>query len=286
MEEGYEPMTIGEWLRRASEELTDSGCPDPQIDARWIAEDTLGLTRTELHFEAERAIDPAVLEKLDERLRLRAQGEPVQYILKSAYFMGLQFYVDNRVLIPRQDTETLVESVIVALHQLSNPDVLDMCAGSGAIGLSVKTLIPSANVTLTDLSRDALDVVRKNAHDLNVDVEIRQGDLLKAVGKDKFDLIVSNPPYIPHADMAELQREVRREPVLALDGGNDGLDLYRRIAADAAAHLNPGGFIYLEVGIGEAEPVLDLITNNIECAQAGVYNDLNGIPRVVWARSV
>ena len=279
-------MTIGEWLRHAQDVLAESGCPDPQIDSKWIAEDTLGLTRTELHFESERAIDGQTLERLDERLHLRAQGEPVQYILKSAYFMGLKFYVDNRVLIPRQDTETLVEAVIVALHEFDEPEVLDLCAGSGAIGLSVKTLIPSASVTLTDVSREALEVVRRNAHDLNVDVGIRQGDLFKAVGRDKFDLIASNPPYIPHGDLAQLQREVRHEPMLALDGGSDGLDVYRRIAGEAGAHLNPGGFIYLEVGIGEAEPVLSLVTENIECAQAGVLNDLNGIPRVVWARSV
>lgn len=279
-------MTIGEWLRHARDVLAESGCPDPQIDSKWIAEDTLGLTRTELHFESERALSARTLEDLDERLRQRALGEPVQYILKSAYFMGLKFYVDNRVLIPRQDTETLVEAVIVALHEFAEPEVLDLCTGSGAIGLSVKTLIPSANVTLTDVSRDALEVARKNAHDLNVDVSIHQGDLFKAVGRDRFDLIASNPPYIPRADLAQLQREVQREPSLALDGGPDGLDLYRRIAAEAKAHLNPGGFIYLEVGIGEAEPVLSFVTENIECAQAGVLNDLNGIPRVVWARSV
>lgn len=279
-------MTIGEWLRHAREVLTESGCPDPQIDSRWIAEDTLSLSRSELRFEGERALEAEELEQLESRLKQRAEGEPVQYILHSAYFMGLKFYVDDRVLIPRQDTETLAEAVIVALHEFPEPDVLDLCAGSGAIGLSVKTLIPSANVTLTDLSRDALEVVRKNAHELNVDVETRHGDLFKAVGKDRFDLIVSNPPYIPHDDLAGLQREVRREPMLALDGGSDGLDVYRRIAAEVSAHLNPGGFLYLEVGIGEAERVLALVTENVECAQVGTINDLNGIPRVVWARSV
>mgnify|MGYP000173885985 CR=1 FL=1 len=279
-------MTIGEWLRHAREVLTESGCPDPQIDSRWIAEDTLSLSRSELRFEGERALEAEELEQLESRLKQRAEGEPVQYILHSAYFMGLKFYVDDRVLIPRQDTETLAEAVIVALHEFPEPDVLDLCAGSGAIGLSVKTLIPSANVTLTDLSRDALEVVRKNAHELNVDVETRHGDLFKAVGKDRFDLVVSNPPYIPHDDLAGLQREVRREPMLALDGGSDGLDVYRRIAAEVSAHLNPGGFLYLEVGIGEAEKVLTLVTENVECAQVGTINDLNGIPRVVWARSV
>ena len=279
-------MTIGEWLRHAGDVLTESGCPDPQIDAKWIAEDTLGLTRTELHFESTRAVDDAELERLDERLRRRAEGEPVQYILHSAYFMGLKFYVDDRVLIPRQDTETLVEAVIVALHELESPDVLDLCAGSGAIGLSVKTLIPSANVTLTDISRDALEVARRNAHDLNADVEVRHGDLFRAVGRDRFDLIASTPPYIPHADLASLQREVKREPALALDGGSDGLEVYRRIAAEAGAHLKPGGYLYLEVGIGEADRVLELVQEGVECAQSGILNDLNGIPRVVWARSV
>ena len=279
-------MTIGEWLRHAGNVLTDSGCPDPQIDSRWIAEDTLGMTRAELHFEADRAIDEDMLVLLNDCLRRRAQGEPVQYILESAYFMGLKFFVDNRVLIPRQDTETLVESVIVVLHEFPEPNVLDLCTGSGAIGLSLKTLLPSAHVTLTDLSKDALDVARKNAHELNVHAEFRHGDLFGAIGKEKYDLIASNPPYIPRQDLACLQREVQREPMLALDGGQDGLDLYRRITAEAADHLNPGGYLYLEVGIGEAEPVLEMVTSNIQCAEAGVLNDLCGIPRIVWARSV
>lgn len=279
-------MTIGEWLHHAATVLTESGSPDPQIDARWIAEDTLNMTRAKLRFESDRALNSDELAALNDCLAARASGEPVQYILKSAYFMGLRFYVDKRVLIPRQDTETLVESVIVALHEFKDPSVLDMCTGSGAIGLSVKTLVPAARVTLTDVSRDALDVAEKNAHDLSVSVTLRHGDLFKAVGREKFDVIASNPPYIPSGELSGLQREVQHEPMLALDGGNDGLDIYRRIAAEASAHLNPGGFIYLEVGYGEAEDVLALITQNIECAQAGIHNDLNGVPRVVWARSV
>lgn len=279
-------MTIGEWLRRAGEVLTESGCPDPQIDARWLAEDTLKMSRAELHFESGRTIGADELAKLDDHLQRRAQGEPVQYILESAYFMGLKFFVDRRVLIPRQDTETLVEAAVVALRTQEAPNVLDLCTGSGAIGLSIKTLVPKARVTLTDVSRDALDVARRNAHDLCADVELRHGDLFKAVGRERFDLIASNPPYIPTADLSGLQREVQHEPQGALDGGEDGLALYRRIAADAPAHLLPGGYLYLEVGFGQAEDVLKLIHENIDCAQSGVIKDLNGIDRVVWARSV
>lgn len=279
-------MTIGEWLRHAKDALAESGCPDPQIDSRWIAEDTLGLSRSEMHFETERSLSPEEHERLEALLQRRVQGEPVQYLLNSACFMGLNFYVDSRVLIPRQDTETLVEAVIVALRPLEKPRMLDLCAGSGAIGLSVKTLAPDADVTLADCSRDALEVVRENARRLGVDVEIRHGDLFRAVWHQKFDLIASNPPYIPTGDLPLLQREVQREPRLALDGGGDGLDFYRRIAADAQEHLNPGGSIYLEVGAGQADAVRALLTERMECAEAGVINDLNGIPRVVWARSV
>lgn len=279
-------MTIGEWLRHAKDALAESGCPDPQIDSRWIAEDTLGLSRSEMHFETERSLSPEEHERLEALLQRRVQGEPVQYLLHSACFMGLNFYVDSRVLIPRQDTETLVEAVIVALRQMEKPRMLDLCAGSGAIGLSVKTLVPDADVTLTDCSRDALEVVRENARRLGVDVEIRHGDLFRAVWHQKFDLIASNPPYIPTGDLPLLQREVQREPQLALDGGGDGLDFYRRIAADAPEHLNPGGSIYLEVGAGQADAVRALLTERMECAEAGAINDLNGIPRVVWARSV
>lgn len=279
-------MTIGEWLRHAKDALAESGCPDPQIDSRWIAEDTLGLSRSEMHFETDRSLSPEEHERLEALLQRRVQGEPVQYLLHSACFMGLNFYVDSRVLIPRQDTETLAEAVIVALRQLEKPRMLDLCAGSGAIGLSVKTLVPGADVTLADCSRDALEVVRENARRLGVDVEIRHGDLFRAVWHQKFDLIASNPPYIPTGDLPLLQREVQREPQLALDGGGDGLEFYRRIAADAPEHLNPGGSIYLEVGAGQADAVRALLTERMECAEAGVINDLNGIPRVVWARSV
>ena len=279
-------MTIGEWLRHAKDALAESGCPDPQIDSRWIAEDTLGLSRPEMHFETERSLSPEEHERLEALLQRRVQGEPVQYLLHSACFMGLNFYVDSRVLIPRQDTETLVEAVIVALRQLEKPRMLDLCAGSGAIGLSVRTLVPGADVTLADCSRDALEVVRENARRLGVDVDIRHGDLFRAVWHQKFDLIASNPPYIPTGDLPLLQREVQREPQLALDGGGDGLEFYRRIAADAPEHLNPGGSIYLEVGAGQADAVRALLTERMECAEAGAINDLNGIPRVVWARSV
>ena len=279
-------MTIGDWLRHANETLIESGSPDPQVDSKWIVEDVMHLTPQELHFQLDRSLDADSREALESLLKRRANGEPLQYILGGAYFMGLRFHVDNRVLIPRQDTETLAESVIIALHAFKEPNVLDLCTGSGAVGISIKTLVPGANVTLADISRDALEVAHENAHALNADVEIRHGDLFKAVGRERFDLIACNPPYIPRGDMEKLQKEVLYEPMLALDGGADGLDFYRRIAKDAPEHLNSKGYIYLEVGIHQADEVLNLIRENIDCAESGVVSDLNGIPRVVWARRV
>lgn len=278
-------MTISEWLKQAAEALQESGCPDPAIDARWIAEDALGLNASALRFEAQNALPDSKLAEMNAFLDRRVQGEPVQYIMKKSDFMGMRFYVDHRVLIPRQDTETLVEAAIIALQGQKNPRVLDLCTGSGCIGISIATLAPHAQLTLADISTGALEVAKKNAHDLNVDVLLRHGDLFKAVGREKFDLIVSNPPYIPSDELADLQPEVRREPALALDGGADGLDFYRRIAEEAGQHLLPGGSIYLEVGMGEAQAVLAMLKSSLDCADSGVIQDLCGIERIVWARS-
>ena len=279
-------MNISEWLSHAEAQLAASGCPDPQVDARWMAEDTLGMTRTELKFESDRAIPADALEKLTAMLGRRCAGEPVQYILGSADFMGLKFEVGPAVLIPRQDTETLVEAAMIDLQGRadSNPAVLDLCAGSGCIGLSLASLAPHAQVTLTDVSREALEIARHNAHALSVKAELRHGDLFQAVGRERFDLIASNPPYIPRGELGELQREVQYEPRLALDGGADGLEFYRRIAEGAPKHLKDGGSIYLEVGLGQAADVLALLKAALPCLEAGTIRDLNGVERVVFAK--
>lgn len=278
-------MIISEWLKHARDRLTQNNCPDPDIDARWIAEDALGMTRQALVFEGDRAIPRHQLYRLEAMLDRRAAGEPVQYILGSADFMGLRFRVDGAVLIPRQDTETLVEAALIELRQRQgNPALLDLCAGSGCVGLSLASLAPNARITLADISPEALEVARANQKALGVKAELRQGDLFSAVGRERFDIIASNPPYIPTGALSGLQREVRFEPRIALDGGADGLDFYRRIAEGAADHLNPGGAIFLEVGIHQAQPVLELVRAKLPCTQAGTIRDLNGIERVVFGK--
>lgn len=279
-------MTITEWLTHARDRLSRTGCPDPDIDARWIAEDTLGMTRQDLVFEGDRAIPRAQLYTLESMLDRRAAGEPVQYILGSADFMGLRFRVDHGVLIPRQDTETLVEAALIDLRQRpGQPTLLDLCCGSGCVGLSLASLAPHARITLTDISPEALEIAKANQKALEVRAELRQGDLFNALDRERFDVITANPPYIPSGELPALQREVRFEPALALDGGADGLDFYRRIAEAAPDHLNPGGALFLEVGIRQAQPVLELVKAHLPCAEAGTIKDLNGVERVVFGKT-
>lgn len=277
-------MTISEWLSRAKAVLAETGCPDPAIDARWMAEDVLGMRRADLTFEGDRAVPADKLDTLEKMLARRAAGEPVQYILGRADFMGLSFEVSRAVLIPRQDTETLVETALIAVRRYEAPAVLDLCCGSGCVGLSLKSLAPHAKVTLADISFDALEVAHRNARALEADAALRQGDLFDAVKHKRFDVIAANPPYIPQGELAGLQHEVRYEPALALDGGADGLDFYRRIAEGAPKHMNPGGSIFLEVGAGQARDVLALLREHIDCADSGAVEDLNHIERVIWAR--
>ena len=225
----------------------------------------------------------------------RAAGEPLQYIVGSQEFMGLPFEVNESVLIPRQDTESLVELALEkAKEKKRSLSILDMCCGSGAIAVSMAHFLPKAKVTACDISEAALKVAKKNANKNGVGgrVEFRQSDLFqikkrkKVVQmKDSFDMILSNPPYIPTDVIGTLQREIREhEPMTALDGGDDGLDFYRRIASEAAANLKKDGLLLLEIGSDQARAVTELL-EAAECyEEIGVHKDLAGLDRIVACR--
>ena len=284
-------MTQAQWLAQARQRLEASGCPDPEIDAEWLLEHVLGIAdRRVLRAQRAAALAPEAQARLEALLIRREAGEPVQYITGVAWFYGEAFSVDPRVLIPRADTENLVEAAARFLNDrarrtAASLDVLDLCTGSGAIGLMLARLCPAVRATLSDLSADALAVARRNGADLGVDAELLQGDLFAPLSGRRFDLIACNPPYIPRGDLDGLQREVRHEPTLALDGGADGLDFYRRLAAEAGEHLVPGGRIYLEVGAGQARDVQALLRASLRPADGGIIDDLNGIARVVWCET-
>ena len=204
----------------------------------------------------------------------RLSGQPLQYILGEWEFYGLPFYVDERALIPRQDTELLVETAISMIQQRGYQSCLDLCTGSGCIAVSIAKHAQTS-VTASDISVDALELAQENAALNEVRVTFVESDLFDRID-GKFDLICCNPPYLSKEDMEHLQKEVSFEPALALYGGADGLDFYRRIANEYQAHLNAGGALLLEIGSTQAGTAAALFA-----AKTSVLNDLAGNPRVL-----
>jgi release factor glutamine methyltransferase len=248
--------------------------PDAKTDARLLAEAFLGSV-----FALNLRDEPGEEEKgrYLAALGRRRAGEPAQYILKKAWFMGLALYVDERVLIPRQDSELLCETALRLAAERGYKSALDLCTGSGAIALALASR-SRLELSAADLSAGALEVAARNAARLGLPLALYQGDLFGAVKDRRFDLIACNPPYLSRSDLAALQKEVRKEPLLALDGGRDGLDFYRRLAKGAGEHLHPGGALLMEVGLGQADAVRALFVQQTE-----TLRDLNGIQRVVCA---
>lgn len=237
--------------------------------------DAMGVTLTRLTLAQDDQVPAQALERAGAWLEERLKGRPLQYVQGRAWFMGREFLVDSRALIPRQDTELLCERAVERAGR-GTPGVLDLCTGSGALAVSVKLSCPSARVWASDLSEAALALAQENARRLGAQVHFLQGDLLEAAKGLRFDLILCNPPYLTGEDMASLQKEVRFEPAMALYGGADGLDFYRRLAGQAPLYLKKGGWLLLEVGAGQAGPVSDLLGGG-----CNLYRDLAGIWRVV-----
>lgn len=272
-------MTIRALLRQAAEALERSGVPDAPVDAALLLGHVLTLSRLQVLMVGERLLTSEELTAFEALLSRRLARKPLQYILGSAAFMGHDFLVRPGVLIPRSDTEALAEQAIARL--LPGQEALDLCTGSGAIAISLKLACPEAAVTASDLSPAALDLARDNARHLGAEIALVQGDLFAPLVGRRFHLIACNPPYIPSAELAGLQAEVLAEPALALDGGPDGLALYRRIIAEAPRHLHPGGWLLLEMGDGQQQALEALIRLDFTSAQ--VYTDAGGLPRVLAA---
>lgn len=229
-----------------------NGILDPETDAALLLSSLTGLAPLSLRLNSDMELDDAMLTKYQALVARRLQRVPVQYILGETYFCGRRFQVDARVLIPRPETELLCEWALDLLRNASSPRILDLCCGSGCIGLTLKAERPDAAVTLSDISSDALAVASINAQALSLDVALCQRDLLDHFTESSMDLIISNPPYIPSEECSMLQPEVLKEPLLALDGGTDGCDLYRRIIHSAQSVLSPGGLLLMETGIHES----------------------------------
>lgn len=264
-------------LTDARARLEDTGAADAWLDAQWMLAHVTGVQRLLLLADLDEQVSGEDEVRFARLLSRRVSGEPLQYVLGEADFMGHTFAVDARVLIPRPDTETLCEAAIDRLP--TGGSLLDIGTGSGAIAVSVALARPHARVTASDISPDALAVAEANAARLGARVTFTRSDLLSALEGDAFDVIVSNPPYIPTGELAGLQQEVRREPVLALDGGEDGLSLYRRLLSQLPGRLYAGGALLLEVGDGQAAQVAALLFSHFR--ETTILRDLAGLERVV-----
>ncbi|MCL2233084.1 MAG: peptide chain release factor N(5)-glutamine methyltransferase [Treponema sp.] len=286
-------MTIRETLAEGKALLSLPPSIDtPALDATLLLGEVLRKGRAKLIAGGEDPISGADRETFLRLVSRRKDGECVAYILGRREFRGLEFSVNPHVLVPRPDTETLVEAVLDYFSQRREEcenkseaplSLLDLCTGSGAVAISLKSECPFFNITASDISPDALETAQLNARRLLGDtpdtVRFIHSDLFQGIS-GMFDVIVSNPPYIPSGELAALPPEVRREPQLALDGGGDGLELIRRIAAQAGRYLSPGGALLLEADPGQMRAIGALLA---EYGFGGVkvYKDLGGRERVI-----
>ena len=276
-------MTVREALRQAAARLETAGVPEAKLDAEYLLAELLQVDRLRLIADGDVQLTGAQLEMYEKWLARRERREPLQYILGTQPFMGCPLRVTPDVLIPRADTECLCEAALKTARE--GMRILDLCTGSGALAVAIKTHCPGAEVYASDLSADALRLAGENANRLGLRIRFCSGDLFAPFDGERFDLIVSNPPYIPRTELPGLQKEVRYEPDMALDGGEDGLDFYRRIAAEAPAHLTPGGHLMLEIGSTQAQDVTRLLQNN-GFTEIKTLPDLAGLDRVITARII
>ena len=233
----------------------DSGVPDPEVDSAVLLSFLCARSPLELRLDMETEIGMETVEQYTALCERRMRREPLQYIIGECRFCGNSYIVTSDVLIPRPETELLCEWAVEKLSGNGPYRILDMCSGSGCIGITLKLLIPSSFVVLSDLSQAAAEIAGKNAERLFADIKVETGDLFENLHEGGFDLIISNPPYIPRNDCSFLQEEVRKEPVMALDGGNDGLDFYRRICREAPRYLRDNGILMFELGEGQDKAV-------------------------------
>ena len=311
-------MTYKEIYEKAVSELKSTNIDEAELDAFYLLSFVTGLRKADYYLKLNEAVDERVTKRYFELIKRRAMHVPCQYITGSAEFMGLEFEVSNAVLIPRQDTETLVEKAVEVISKISgtvkfdvayeetaktanknptagektevsenkgtsnNIKILDMCTGSGCIAVSVKHFCKHADVTAVDISDSALEIAKHNAVKNGTEIEFVKSDMFEKLGGRVFDVILSNPPYVTESEYETLMPEVKdNEPKLALTAGDDGLDFYKIIANEAPMHLKKNGKLILEIGCEQAQAVKKLLEEN-GFSNIQIIKDLPGLDRVVY----
>jgi len=279
MTETWTPLKLLAW---SQEWFAKKGVDAPRLTGELLLSHALRCDRVRLYLDFDKPMGDAELAAFRELVKRRAEGEPTAWLIGRREFYGRPFAVTPDVLVPRPETELVVEAALAALPEGGR--ALDLCAGSGIIGVTLALERTGARVVATELSPAALAVARRNAEALGAAIELLEGDLYGPLSADaRFDLIVSNPPYVPSGELPGLAREVRREPAMALDGGPDGLSLLRRIVAEAPRRLVPGGTLVLEMHESHAES-LPALCHAAGFAIAEPRKDLAGLWRFVVAR--
>ena len=276
-------MTIMEAIKKGMIELKNSNIESPKLKARLLMQFTLNKPRQYVIVNDMEEINKKEEKKyFDAILKIR-KGNPLEHITHQKEFMKLNFFVDENVLIPRQDTEILVEEVIKISQKINARKILDLCTGSGAIAVSLAKYLPQSNITAIDISNEALKIAKKNAINNQVENQITfiSSDMLTNLNNEKFDIIVSNPPYIKRNVIESLDEEVKKEPYIALDGGEDGLYFYKKIIKESYQYLKYRGYLCLEIGFDQKIDVIELIENEEKFENTYSKKDLYDNDRII-----
>lgn len=278
-------MNIEEILKKEINNLKQNNIENSTLKVKILLANILNVKKEYLLIHSEEEVKQEDKIKYENNINELIKGKPLQYITNKQEFMGLNFYVDENVLIPQPDTEILVEKAIEIAETTQKNKILDMCTGSGCIAISLAKNINNAQIIATDISNNALNVANKNAINHNVENKIKfiNSDMFNNI-EEKFDIIVSNPPYIETVTINKLEIEVQNEPHLALDGGIDGLKFYKIIANNAFKYLNENGYLLLEIGYNQQESVTQLLQDTGKYKNIEIIKDLGGNYRVVIAR--
>ncbi len=285
---GSRISTLLEW---GIEQLTQARVPEPALEAQLLLSQALRMKKLDLFLKKEKEIAKKDLTCFKKYIVLRRQRIPASYILKNAQFYGLDLFINKGVLIPRPETELLVEEIIKAVASrwslvAGKLKILEIGVGSGAIVVALAKNLNQASILGTDTSAKALRIARKNIkkHRVETQVKLIRGSLFARL-KEKFDFIVSNPPYVTEKDFAALQPEVGYEPKAALYGGKDGLDFYRKIIPQARYYLQPGGLLAFEIGYGQAGKIKQLLEKEQLFSNIEIKKDYAGIERIIIAKN-
>ena len=279
-------MTISDAIKKGMIELKNVNIEEPKLKARLLMQYVLNESRQYVIVNDMEQLDKAKEKQYLEEIKILKKGVPIEHITHQKEFMKMSFFVDKNVLIPRQDTEILVEEVIKIAKKINARKVLDLCTGSGAIAVSLAKYLPQAEITAIDISNDALKIAKKNAISNNVQNQITfiSSDMFTNLGEEKFDIIVSNPPYIKTNIIKNLDIQVQSEPYIALDGGKDGLDFYKKIINESYQYLKYSGYLCLEIGFDQKIDVIELIENTERFTGTYSKKDLFDNDRIIITR--